>query len=291
MKLHTHITPPLFLTAALALTLADTLRAQATTPLQCVDRFFEAFSGNADFGNVFSEKAVVTSVLYDSLGNPGYQSFDPAAFREELGSLSTGFQPTQEPVVLVYREYASVASLFCSVWSRFVDRTTSDTIVSRSIQSFKLLRSGDEWKIYHLVIQNEHPGDPFNAGLWPPEITGQLKQESSAAQAEENSFGTYDPTRIYSPEEVDEPPVYPGTRAQFETMLNTNNVQDVAAPGYTAFTVVIAEDGEAGLASTENLGNYQRAKAETFVRSMLLWYPAILDAASVKCKLTFYIRE
>lgn len=261
------------------------------TPLKAVDHFFETV-GQSGAKDIFSEKAVITALRYDSLGNPSYLPYTPTSFDTELANLHQAFEVSQEPVVIVYREYFSVASIFCSVWSRFVDRSTSDTLISRSVQSFKLVRVGNGWKINHLIIQNESPAYPLANDMWPPEITSGLTAESGPALAvADTAFATYDPSRVYTPAEVDEPPVYPGTPKAFDDLLRASNVQVNAAPGYSPFTVIIAEDGGASLDNTTGLSNYQRAKAETFTRSMLVWYPAILDAASVKCKLTFYILE
>jgi hypothetical protein len=67
----------------------------------------------------------------------------------------------------------------------------------------------------------------------------------------------------------------------------------VATPsaGYRPFRVVIAEDGGATMPETQDLNNFQKGRALSFVRSMMVWYPAVKDAASVKCELQFFIRE
>jgi len=292
MNQRKHITSGFFLCLlAWALLLPPGVQAQPfDTPMKAVDHFFETVAQpQADTRSDFSDQGMITALRYDSAGNPSYLSYTPDSFQAEIRNLSKNFEVAQEPVVIVYREYMSVASVFCSVWSRFVDRANADTLVSRSIQSFKLVRMGSEWKINHLCIQNENPAYPLDEDMWPAEITAQLTAESGPGNNRADEV--YDPTRVYNTTEVDEAPVYPGNAKVFEDLMKLSNVQTAPAPGFDPFTIVIAEDGQASLDNTEGLSNYQHAKAETFVRSMLIWYPAILDAASVKCKLTFYIRE
>jgi hypothetical protein len=112
-------------------------------------------------------------------------------------------------------------------------------------------------------------------------------------EASANALDTtpYDPNKVYNADQVDLPPVYPGEAQLFIDLLDAFEVSAEAKESYTPFTVVIEEDGQAVLKYVGDLSGAQITEAKSFVNSMLLWYPALKDKASVKCKLIFYIHE
>lgn len=289
----------LFISFLALCALAPQATAQWYTPMEALGAFFDDIGKpENEFRPFFTSKATITSIYYDSAGTTNYRTVGVDAFEQEIKALQSDFEVRQEPVVLIYREYGSIASIYTSIWMQFVDKQSSDTLIAKSVQSIRLIKLGDSWRIHHIAIQNEHPSQPLSDDLWPEELTNSLLSESRfapPASEKANSASTfaeevYDDTRIYQLDEVDEPPTYPSDPETYQTLLNSFDVIATPSPGYSPFLVVIKEDGSVELSNTEALSSYQRTRAKSFARSMLMWYPAIRDAASVKCYLTFYIR-
>lgn len=272
------------------------LQAQSTSPLELMDAFFDQLNDSTqNLAPHFIPGAAITSVVYDTTGTSTFQTLSVTNFENDLKALRQDFMVTQEPVVLIYREYGNTAAMYCSIWLQFVDQASKDTLIAKSVQSIRMVKLGSAWRISHITIQNEHPAHPITEELWPEDLTKNLLDHSKAAATEQTPEETYEPERydediVYELDQVDEPPVYTSDPETFASMLASFDVSPDPQPGYTAFEVMITEDGGAELSEASALTNYQRARVETFVRSMLLWYPAIKDAASVKCHLTFFIR-
>lgn len=262
-------------------------------PVDAVDQYFSWLSEpNKPVSSLFASNANVSAVVYDSTGVSQLKTLSPAQFDQEMLALKQVYLMKQEPLVLLLRSYGEAASVYCSVWIRFVDQTTKDTLLTKSIQSIRLLKSGEQWLIAHILQQNEHPSFPITGDLWPYQLAKNLPENSIfQAEKEGTDFEIYDPNVVFNLDQVDEPPVYPGPNSSWNELLKSFDVLTTESQGYTPFTVVINEDGGANLAYVGDLSGYQITKATSFVRSMMVWYPAILDAASVKCKLIFYIHE
>lgn len=259
--------------------------------IDALDDYFSSSSSPTEtITKYFTSEAVVRSITYDINGNQVINTFSASAFQSELTTLRTQFALFQEPVVLLNQGYGALETFFCSVHTRLVDTLNNDTLNIRSIQSFQLVNKNG-WKIHHLTIQNENPWSPISEKLWPKELTKQIEIERAEfAESSGTEFDTYDPNRVYSTDEVDEAPVYPGRKELFQSLLETFDVVTTAKETHTPFTIEIQEDGLAELKYVNDLSEAQIAKAKSFVNSMLIWYPAIKDKASVRCKLIMYIQ-
>jgi hypothetical protein len=264
-----------------------------STPIEACDDFFNSLSiESPTISNLFTRGAHITSLVYDSAGLPQNKSFTPAEFQTQIQSLSNDFNIDQKPVVLIFRQYQSLASIYCSVWITLTDKETGKTLKSRSIQSLKFVRDSGAWKINHIVIQNEHPNYPIDDEMFPIKLTQPLESRMTQDLSVMPDFSTeYDTNKVYRMEEVDEPPVYPGTDNSLSDLLQSFDVTTQPSPGYTPFIITIDEDGSAYLSYAHDLSGFQISRAESLVRSMLIWYPAIKYAASVKCKLILYIHD
>ncbi len=259
--------------------------------LDLMDEYFtNSSTQNASIVQHFTLEASIRSVTYNEDGSQNITTFTASTFENELNNLRKVYDLFQEPVVLLSQGYGALETFFCSVHTRLVDTLNNDTINIRSIQSFQLVNKTG-WKIHHLTIQNENPWSPISEKLWPKELTKQIEIErAEVAESSGTEFDTYDPNRVYSTDEVDEAPVYPGRKELFQSLLETFDVVTTANETHTPFTIEIQEDGLAALKYVNDLSEAQIAKAKSFVNSMLIWYPAIKDKASVRCKLIMYIQ-
>ena len=239
--------------------------------------------------NFFAPSATVSSIVYDSLGESNLNTLSIESYKQEIASLHASFEVDQHPMVLIVREYGNVVSIYCSYWLNLTDKQTGELLTSKGIQSIKLITDEGNWKIYQALIQNENPSFPLDESLLPKELTELLQTEDTSTLFDD--YGSnYDPNKVYQITEVDEPPVYPDTKG-YEDLLKSYDVVSTPTIGYTPFLITINEDGSAELSYAHDLSGYQITRAESFVRSMLIWYPAIKYAASVKCKQIFYIRD
>jgi hypothetical protein len=259
------------------------------TAIDAVDAYFKAVSSNDFSSNFFAPSATVSSIVYDSLGESNLNTLSIESYKQEIASLHASFEVDQHPMVLIVREYGNVVSIYCSYWLNLTDKQTGELLTSKGIQSIKLITDEGNWKIYQALIQNENPSFPLDESLLPKELTELLQTEDTSTLFDD--YGSnYDPNKVYQITEVDEPPVYPDTKG-YEDLLKSYDVVSTPTIGYTPFLITINEDGSAELSYAHDLSGYQITRAESFVRSMLIWYPAIKYAASVKCKQIFYIRD
>lgn len=262
----------------------------AQSPISTIDQYFKNIGDNKSLiKDLFADHALLSTVNYDSAGQSFEKTISIELYINELSTLNQDYFVTQSPVVLIKRNYGPIASYYCSVWMQFVDRATHDTLIARSMQSLRLVNQNNKWKIAHIQLQMEHPSYPLANSFWPDQLTSALTETSKLGKLNDSDF--YDEFRIYKPEEVEEPPVYPGTSESLPKLMEQFNVVDSPSIGYSPFIVVIAEDGGPEITYAENLSGFQLTRAQSFVRSMMIWYPAVKSAASVKCKLIFYIHE
>ncbi len=267
----------------------DNLKAQES-PTSALDKYFKLVSMEPSMAKMlFMEGATVTTITYNQSEQPIARNLSVAGFLSDLQAVDSGYSIKMEPVVLLNREHKSTTRIFCSVYARFAEDGSTDTLLSRSMQSFTFVEFENQWKITSISIQNEHPSIPIPSKLWPQDLTYDLFKGQSPAPAAEVS--AYDPNKVYTAKEVDEPPVYTGSEKEFRKKLSTWGVDDANMEGRTPFTVLIEEDGSAKLDYVNDLSGPQIEKAKSMVESMSLWYPAIVDKASVKCRLIFYINE
>jgi len=279
--------------ASLMLLVQAALQAKEVSypTLDLMDQYFDRSSSeNGSIDEFFTSEAAIRSIVYDEEGRSIINTFSAAAFESELFQLRADFEFFQEPVVLLSQGYGSLETFFCSVHTRLISKTNGDTLHLKSVQSFQVVNDNG-WKIHHLVIQNENPWSPVSEKLWPKELTDVIGISTpKMKQARQESSQEYDPNKVYNVNEVDEAPVYPGQPALFETLLETFDVVLSPNETHTPFTIEIHEDGLAELKYVNDLSGPQIEKAKNFVNSMLIWYPAIRDKASVRCKLIMYIR-
>lgn len=282
----------LVLASATMLALSSIKAQEVTYPtLDMMDEYFTSSSTQSEsIVQFFTSEAAIRSITYNEDGSPVVNTFSASAFENELKALRADYDLFQEPVVLLSQGYGSLETFFCSVHTRLIHKIDGDTIHLRSMQSFQLINN-DGWKIHHLVIQNENLWSPISEQLWPKELTHAIGINPRTVPLENaEAFDEYDPSRVYNVSEVDEAPVYPGQAALFETLLETFDVVISENDTHSPFTIEIQEDGLAQLKYVNDLSGAQIDKAKTFVNSMLIWYPAIKDKASVRCKLIMYIR-
>ncbi len=238
----------------------------------------------------FHEQARIHTITYDSNGNSQINALDPSEYQAELASLAEVYDIHQEPLVLVARSYGALASYYYSVYTRLSEPNGTRNVI-KSIQTAHLVYDNG-WKISHLSVQNENPYAPISDDLWPEALTKSLYAQDLLRDASPALDTTpYDPNKVYNPSQVDEVPAYPGSPELYADLLKAFDVMTAPEKGYTPFTVVIEEDGQAVLKYVGDLSGTQITDAKNFVDSMLLWYPALKDKASVKCKLTFYLHE
>jgi len=264
-------------------------------PLDSYDAFYlEPIEIKGNVERHFSDGARISTMIYDSTGNSQNITLTAKEYDEQLFMANADFIVTRTPEVLIYRAYEDLASVYSSVKIELVDRESGEAYSTYSVQSMKLVRKFDDWYITHLNIQNESPIDPLPAHLVQDKAA---ISASAAVEKENNDLATpkegipYDSAKVYHVRDVDEPPVYPGDVASYKNMLDQFQVTTIATPGYTPFIITIGEDGLASLSYVHDLSGFQISRAESFVRSMLIWYPGIKDAASVKCKIILYIHD
>jgi hypothetical protein len=278
---------------AFGLPQADTNAQNA--PLDAYDAFYlEPINTKGNIERHFSQGARVSTMIYDSAGNSQNITLTPKEYDEQLFGAATDFMVTRTPEVLIYRSYEDLASVYSSVKIDLVDRESGESYSTFSVQSMKLARKFDDWYITHLSIQNESPIDPFPTHLLQDRSANQpsLPAEPREGRVESSiSDAPYDANVVYHLRDVDEPPVYPGDATAYSKFLAQYQITTIATSGYTPFLITIGEDGLASLSYAHDLSGFQITRAESFVRSMLIWYPAIKDAASVKCKLILYIHD
>ena len=267
-------------------------------PITAYDLFFDLFEGNdRDIESLFTKSGRISTVYYDTTGRSALRSFSPREYGEQLESIDQTYRIQRTPQVLINREYGSVARIYSTVTVELTDRNTGETLLNNTIQSVQLIKVKGQWKINHISIQSEHPLYPINPKMLPRDNELVMNNESSVRSEDFETLGIpdfstdYDTNKVYRVDEVDELPFYPGDGELFLGLKKTYGVVDRPTVGYTPFIVTIMEDGLAELTYVHDLSGFQIAQAESFVRSMLIWYPAVKYAASVKCKIVFYIRE
>lgn len=268
------------------------------SPITAFDLFFNTYEAyDQDIESLFTKTGRISTIYYDATGQPAIQSFTPSEYKVQLASIAEVYQIERTPKVLILREYGAIARIYSTVRIVLTDRSTSDVLVNNTIQSVQLIKTKGQWKINHISIQSEHPSYPIDSKLLPNEMAVGSKVNNQSRVIEKHSpaipdFSTeYDPNKVYKVNEVDELPFYPDDIQLFLNLKKTYGVVDQPTVGYTPFIVTIMEDGLAELTYTHDLSGFQIAQAESFVRSMMIWYPAVKYAASVKCEIVFYIRE
>jgi len=273
------------------------LKAQSS-PIIAYDLFYNLYEeDDQNVESLFTKTGRITNVIYDTLGVPQLMTFTPTEYGNQLEKISSNYWIERTPQVLIYRNYGSAARIYSTVSVKLIDRNTRETLLNNTIQSVQLVKIKGQWKINHLSIQSEHPSYPIPEEMFPE---GALNIAEETENKNDTDFEVrpipdfnteYDPNIVYQANEVDEPPVYPGSMAVYSDLLETYDVVTTPTPGYTPFLITINEDGQAELTYVHDLSGFQISRAESFVRSMMIWYPAIKYAASVKCKLVMYIRE
>jgi len=276
----------------LALLSAFNSKAQEVdNSINALDKYFSTSSTSGQsITSHFTNGAIVRTITYDEEGIQIINSFSASAFNDEIALLRSDFHILQEPVVLLNQSYGGLQSVFCSVRTRLVRLDNKDTLNVRSIHSFQLIQS-DGWKIQHLVIQNENPWSPISDDLWPKELTASIRNGKNISESQASEpFETYDPNKVYNVSEVDEAPVYPGQKSLFQDLMKSFDVTLQEDESHSPFIIEIAEDGLASLKYVNDLSGSQMESAKSFVNSMLIWFPAIKDKASVRCKMVMYIK-
>lgn len=288
MKLNqTYLLPRLMSLCVLLICLGQ-LHAQETA-ITALDNYFNRISDNpASSREMFMEQARITTVTYDAKGLPTAKSLKVDAYLADLINVSTAFAIKLQPVVLVTREHSHAASIYCSVYGRFAPNQGNDSIIVKSMQSFKMVQFNGHWKISGITIQNEAPSSAIPEAVWPEDLTYHLFKTKTERQ---KATAAYDPNKIYTVGQVDERPVYPGENKEYLSMLGSFGASDKAQEGKTPFTIVINEDGEARLDYVNDLSGAQIEQAKKLVAAMIPWYPALFDKASVKCRKVLYISE
>lgn len=263
-----------------------------STSIDFLDEFYlNASRPNFSTLSYFAPSATVEVISYDEAGYHRVLSLTPKEYAAQADTLQQVFEVDQQPVVILSRYYGHLATAYLSLYTRLIDKETQDTLRIRSIQAVQLIKQ-DSWKIVDLVVQNEVGNYPFEQDLWPKELTQAipLGQGSKNKTVASNPKSSYDPNKIYRPEELDIAPEYPGNEALLTALLDSYGITMEPAEDVTPFTVTIEEDGLAVLAYVGDLSGSQIEQAKSFVGSMLIWYPGVKDEASVRTKLIFYMR-
>jgi len=254
-----------------------------------VDHYFEQLSAQSEFlTTLFTPEAGISTVVYDSNGIATQVKYSRESYLKELQRTGEYYNFIQEPLVLIDRSYGYATSIYTSVFMQFVSKDGTDTLKSKSVQSFKLLFIDGNWKIDHLSIQNEIPGTKLDDFLWPEELTASLSNVNPVS-APEPVVSLYDENKIYSTTEVDEKPVYPGKSSELSQLLKKYNASDSGENG-SPFLILISEDGGASLYYVNDLSSDQISRAQALTEAMVPWYPALKDKASVKCKIKLTIQ-
>ncbi len=268
------------------------------SPITAFDLFYNPYEyGDRDMESLFTKTGNISTIFYDTSGLPNLKSFMPAEYKEQLNLINETYLINRTPEVLILREYGTVARIYSSVNINLKNRSSGEVLLNNTIQSVQLVRVQGQWKISHISIQSEHPSFPIDSKMLKEEPRETSQQEADVENQTESNLSIphfsaeYDPNKVYRVNEVDELPFYPGDTQLFLNLKKTYAVVDQTTDGYSPFIVTILEDGLAELSYTHDLSGFQIAQAESFVRSMLIWYPAVKYASSVKCKIVFFIRE
>lgn len=274
--------------------------AQSNDALETVSQYFDAINKqSSEIISLFHGNSTINTIVYDTNGLANLKVYKREDFDNVLQETYQFYTVTQEPVVLFSRGYGYSNGIYSSVLLRFIDQN-NDTILSRSIQSFKLAFIDGSWKIDQLTIQNEIPGIEFEAEMWPEELLSKFnlsnKESKNAKPSPTTEFETYDENKVYKLSEVDEPPVYPLGEDALKQLMESYQVKtdmtesEASQLGFSKFLVTIGEDGLTSEYYLNDLSSDQLARAQSFIRSMMVWYPAIESGASVQCKILFYIQ-
>jgi len=254
------------------------------------DYFTRSSTENNSITELFTAEATIRSITYNQDGTQKINTFSASSYESELNALRADYKLFQEPVVLLSQGYGALETFFCSVHTGLIHKIDGDTINLRSAQSFQLVNK-DGWKIHHLSIQNENPWSPISDNLWPKELTASISNGKNISESQASEpFETYDPNKVYNVSEVDEAPVYPGQKSLLQDLMKSFDVTLQEDESHSPFIIEIAEDGLASLKYVNDLSGSQIESAKSFVNSMLIWYPAIKDKASVRCKMVMYIK-
>lgn len=259
-------------------------------PLIVLDAFYEETSETgAISAGYFTDNAIVVSITYDDRGEPQITALNPEALATDWKILTENFQVQQTPLVLVARTYGHMSQFFCSVYTQLIDRQSRDTLNIRSLQSIHMVNENG-WKINNIHIQNEVSGSLISDDFWPIELTKTLSM-GSRENSDPSDTANYDPNKIYDESEVELTAVYPGDEAIYRALLSSFDILETKTDSSAlAFEVTIGDDGLAKIYNVSELSESQKNQAEHFVGSMLIWYPAIKDKASVTTVKKFYIR-
>jgi len=247
--------------------------------------FVDAFLADNASGTDAVKTAFVDSGsriwLSSSNQNTPIRNLDVSAYLQEINTVNASFSTKFNTVVSIHRKAGPLSTVFCSVHGRLVDNETSDTVYTRAIHSYKLVQHDDGWKILQLNIQNED--EPFVSELWPKELATNYPLESK------ENVKIYKHNRPFNVDEVDLAPLYPFEK-ELEDLLIEFAIQQGQIENESPFTIYISEDGEAVLGFVGDLSADQIESAKIFVSKMNLWYPAVKEKSSVKCKLIFSIK-
>jgi hypothetical protein len=269
--------------------LMATAQTEQKSAVDVVDQYFEQLSAQSEFlTTLFTPEAGISTVVYDSNGIATQVKYARESYLKELQRTGEYYNFIQEPVVLIDRSYRYSTSIYTSVFMQFVSKDGTDTLKSKSVQSFKLLFIDGNWRIDHLSIQNEIPGTKLDDYLWPDELTASLSKVNPVS-APEPIVSLYDENKIYSITEVDEKPVYPGKSSELSQLLKKYNADNTGENG-SPFLILISEDGGASLYYVNDLSGEQIKRAQALTEAMMPWYPALKNKASVKCKLKLTIQ-
>jgi hypothetical protein len=263
--------------------------------IAALDDFYAASAApNFYVGHHFLPEAICHTITYDAQGQTEVHSMSLESFQAQIDTLQHYFMVNQRPVVVVSRYYGNLATAYLSVLTELIDRSSGDTLTLRSMQSVHLIFD-QNWFISHLVVQNEVSGFPFSNDFWPNQLTSEVEIGAHLKPSDEQPANvdysvSYDPHKVYNTDEVELSPTYPGDARVFEHLLQSFGVSLTASEDATPFTVIIADDGLAKLGYVGDLNGAQITVAQDFVQSMMVWYPAVYQKASVPCKLIFYVK-
>lgn len=268
--------------------------AQNHGEIDLIDQYFELWkTQDTALTALFTQAASISVINYDSNGASSIKRFRINEYLSELRKTSQEFELWQEPVVLIKRSYGHASSFYCSVVSHYESRKSQNSITFRSIQSMKLLYVGNQWKIDHILVQFGRLNDyNFDQSLWSDTLPQELNKKFNKKYLD-NSISEYNTDKIYQTNEVDVVPITADSKEEYEKIKSRFNISESnesADSVGTPFLVLISEDGTPTLYYVNDLNDEQIKMAQEFTQSMLPWYPAIKNKASVKCKLKFYIR-
>lgn len=284
MKLFRLTYKTIMVAACLALSLNSLAQEN---PLITIDRFLRGLGNNpSSIDTFFASDVLITNVQYSDDGDPIATQLKAAELAADIEKLKKNYDCLFSALVITVQEYGSSAKLKCSVFGRFAN--AEDTIITRSLQVFHIVEFNGMWKISSLTIQQEHPTIAIPVQFWPPELTQEL--DRTVINSSKMEVSEYDPSKIYNADETDLEAEYPGGEDVLKLLLNSFDASLTSSDNNTPFTIVINEDGYAELKYINDLSGAQIEKAKSLVNSMLLWYPAEKNKASVKQKIVLYIQ-